>query len=174
MHPLVQLAKDSIHALFSKEKVTLPEGFEEHQGCFVTLNKNKELRGCIGFITTKKSLKETVQEAARAAAKNDPRFPSLEEEELKDITIEVSVLSIPKKVMSNDPTTRMEAFNPGETGLIMQRGWKSGLLLPQVFKKDTPAQEALEMTCWKAELPKDAWRKAETNMYTFTATIYEE
>lgn len=174
MHPLVALAKNTIHALFSEETVTLPEGYDDHQGCFVTINKEGELRGCIGFITTKKSLKETVKEAAIGAAMHDPRFPSLTEEELDMITVEVSVLSKPEKVMSDDPTTRMESFIPGETGLIIQKGWKSGVLLPQVFDKDTPAQEALEMTCWKAELPRDAWRHAGTSVYTFTATIHEE
>ncbi|MBD3209060.1 AmmeMemoRadiSam system protein A [Candidatus Woesearchaeota archaeon] len=173
-HPLIELARQTIEGLFSQKQATMPTGYDEPQGCFVTINKNNELRGCIGYVTTDKPLKETVVEAAKAAAKNDPRFPPLSKEELRDITIEVSVLSRPKKILSEDPAKRQQAFTPGETGLIVQRGWLSGLLLPQVFDENTTAQEALDMTCKKAGLLRNAWKEPSTSIYTFTATVHEE
>ena len=174
MHPLVKLAKDTIKSIFSKESVKEPEGYEERQGCFVTINEHGALRGCIGYVTSDKPLKETVREAAEAAALHDPRFPPLTEDELEEITIEVSVLTRPRKVASEDPLKRQEAFTAGRSGLIVQRGWKSGLLLPQVFDKETTAQEALSMTCEKAGLPRGAWKQPETSVYTFEATVHEE
>lgn len=174
MHPLVKLAKDTLRSLFAQEEPEMPEGYEDEQGCFVTLTKDGELRGCIGYVTNDKPLKRSVKDAAEAAARNDPRFPPVREEELEGITVEVSVLSKPRRVQTDEPVKRLQAFNPGETGLIIQRGWKSGLLLPQVFDEDTPAEEAMRMTCRKAGLPPDAWKQPETGVYTFTATIHKE
>jgi len=56
----------------------------------------------------------------------------------------------------------------------VRQGWRSGLLLPQVFDKHTTPEEALMMTCEKAGLPRNAWKDDETEVYTFTADIYEE
>jgi AmmeMemoRadiSam system protein A len=174
MHPLVSLAKETIHSIYSTQKIVIPQGFTEQQGCFVTITKQGKLRGCIGYITTDKPLVDTVQEAAKAAALHDPRFPPLEEEELAQITIEVSVLTRPQKIRSSSPSERAAAFNPGTTGLIVQRGWKSGLLLPQVFDENTTGIEALTMTSEKAGLPKNAWKEPETSVYVFSAIVYNE
>ncbi|MBN1275537.1 AmmeMemoRadiSam system protein A [Candidatus Woesearchaeota archaeon] len=173
-HPLVRLAKDAITSSLTGKAITLPEGYDEREGCFVTITKHGQLRGCIGYVTTDKPLKEAVREAARGAALHDPRFPPLREDELPDITVEVSVLSTPKHIATEDPGDKELSFIPGKTGLIVQRGWRSGLLLPQVFGKDATPQEALAMTCEKAGLPRDAWRHNETQVFTFTATVLGE
>lgn len=174
MHPLLALAKASIETAFSNTIPTMPEGFTDKQGCFVTLTKHDELRGCIGYITTDKPLKETIVDAARGAAFHDPRFPPITKEEFEECAIEVSILSRPTLVKEKDQLSRQQAFIPGTTGLIIQQGWRSGLLLPQVFDEETTAQEALEMTCRKAGLKKDAWKSTHTELYTFTVERIEE
>ena len=172
MHPLVTLANNTIKSIFTKTPVALPEGYDEPRGCFVTITKRGALRGCIGYVTTNKPLAQAVQELARAAAMDDPRFPPLQEQELGSISVEVSVLSKPALIKGEDAAAKRAAFIPGETGLIVQRGWASGLLLPQVFDEETRSEEALAMTCEKAGLPKSAWHDKETKVYTFTAKAY--
>jgi AmmeMemoRadiSam system protein A len=172
-HPLVVLAKDAIASAFTGKEPKVPPGFEEHQGCFVTLHLDGELRGCIGYITSDQPLSQTIPEAARSAAFHDPRFPPLSKEEFAKVTIEVSVLSRPVQT-GPDEEEKLEAFEPGVTGLIVRKAWASGLLLPQVFDAETTAAEALAMTCQKAGLPKNAWREKNADVYTFTAKILEE
>jgi len=174
---LLLVARNAIARLFDD---TLPllsldkEKFSEKNGCFVTIHKDDVLRGCIGYITTEEPLYKSLPELAVAAARNDPRFPPLTKEEFDaGIHIQVSVLSLPRRV-SKELREKQASFIGGETGLIVQRGWKSGVLLPQVFDKNTYPDEALAMTCEKAELPKDAWRDEETSVFTFTAEVFAE
>ena len=91
---IIKLAKDSIKSEFSKKRVKIPnlKEFKEKRGCFVTLNKDGELRGCIGFPYPTMTLGEAIQQAAKSAAFGDPRFPPLNEKELPSIRIEISVL----------------------------------------------------------------------------------
>lgn len=173
MHPSVKYAKDVIESIFSGAKVKAPAGLDERSGCFVTLHRHGDLRGCIGYITSEKPLHQTLHDAAVSAALHDPRFPALRRQELADIEVEVSVLSRPKAVQG-DARDRLAAFSPGKTGLIVQRGMASGLLLPQVFDQDTSAEEAFGMTCRKAGLPPHTWRDPATTVYTFTATVHKE
>lgn len=172
---ILSFARKSIESIFSKETPPTPMGpfWKQEVGCFVTLIKNDELRGCIGYITSKKPLAQTVFEAAQAACIHDPRFPPVKEQELKDIKIEVSLLSKPRKI-NNTVQEKMNSFIGGKTGLIIQKGWKSGVLLPQVFDENTPVEEALSMVCEKAEIPKNAWKEETTTLYTITANILQE
>ncbi|MFQ5752764.1 MAG: AmmeMemoRadiSam system protein A, partial [bacterium] len=101
---LLDFARKSIAAKLRGEK---PASFEQvsprlkaERGAFVTLTKNENLRGCIGFIKGFKPLYETIQEVAEAAAFRDPRFPPLQADELPEITIEISVISPLRKISS--------------------------------------------------------------------------
>ncbi len=177
---LTRVARSAIEEEFSTNKTldvelkyNHPELLEK-KGCFVTLTKNSDLRGCIGYITSDKPLIDTVKMAAKAAAFQDPRFPPLQEHELSNIRIEVSVLTTPKLLIANNEDDILRAFVPGETGIIIEKGFNSGLLLPQVFSKNTRAEEAFEMTCKKAGLNKDCWKDPETRIYLFRASIYNE
>ncbi len=138
-------------------------------GAFVTLRKRGSLRGCIGLIAASKPLLETVREMAEAAAFDDPRFPSLEAEELKDVDIEISVLS---------PFTRIEDprdVRVGEHGIMMRLGGRSGLLLPQVATEQGWDRETfLTQTCYKAGLPGDAWKSGAAHIEVFTAIVFGE
>src|SRR5262245_60805214 len=99
---------------------------KEKAGAFVTLEKHRELRGCIGHTTGDLPLVLTVQKMVVEAAVSDPRFPTVVFEECEDIEIEISVLSAFKRI--ND----ISEIKVGKHGLMISRGSRRGLLLPQV------------------------------------------
>jgi len=141
----------------------------EKRGAFVTLTKRSALRGCIGYIQPVAPLYKSVSDMAIAASTRDPRFPPVSQEELKDIHIEISVLS-PLKMITD--TNEIEV---GKHGLYMTRGNNAGLLLPQVATEHRwTREEFLRQTCIKAGLPTQAWKDNGTQIYTFTAQIFSE
>jgi uncharacterized protein len=140
----------------------------ESFGAFVTLRKRGRLRGCIGQIGAERSLVEVVAHCAKSAALEDPRFEPVRVEELREIEIELSVLS-PLEEIAPD---RIEA---GKHGLMVSLGVRRGLLLPQVAVEcHWTAGRFLEETCVKAGLERDAWRDAETKIHGFTAEVFAE
>lgn len=167
---LKRLARNVIEAsLFKKqtEDATIPDILKEKRGAFVTLKKKGELKGCIGYIKGVKPLYETVQEMAIQAAFHDPRFAPLEKDEWKDIDIEISVLS-PLKIISS-----IDEIEVGTHGLYIEKGFHSGLLLPQVATENNWDRETfLGYTCWKAGLPEDAWKQKDTRIYIFSADVF--
>ncbi|NOZ81046.1 MAG: AmmeMemoRadiSam system protein A [DPANN group archaeon] len=175
---LIRIARDAISSSFTHTPLTLDQylqdRFSERQGGFVTLTKQGNLRGCIGYTEPIFPLHETIRRAARAAAFDDTRFPPLTEEEFKSVKVEVSVLSVPEKVQG-PPSLYPKQFSIGTHGLIIKRGMFQGLLLPQVFTEyQASPEQALAMTCQKAGLPEDAWQQEETELYTFSAQIFTE
>ncbi len=169
---LLQLARNSIQVTIQKGRKlptieSLSPLLREKRGTFVTLWLEGELRGCIGFPYPVKPLAEAVQEAAISAALQDPRFPPVRAEELSHIEIEISVLSVPKPITP-------EQIKVGVHGLIISRGNRSGLLLPQVaIEYHWDVETFLEQTCVKAGLPQDAW-KEKVNLSGFEAQIFSE
>jgi AmmeMemoRadiSam system protein A len=104
---------------------------------------------------------------AEAAAFDDPRFPPVTKEELKDLSIEISVLTPFKQI------TDVSEIEVGKHGIYMERGFYSGLLLPQVATEYGWDRETfLEQTCRKAGLPPDAWKEKNTKIYIFSADIF--
>jgi AmmeMemoRadiSam system protein A len=145
------------------------EVLREKKGAFVTLKKNENLRGCIGYIEAKKPLYKTVAEMAMAAAFNDPRFPPLKPDELKDVNLEISVLSPLKEI---DDVKEIEV---GIHGLYITKGFHSGLLLPQVANEyNWDRLTFLEETCHKAGLHPDAWKDRGTKIYIFSADVFKD
>jgi AmmeMemoRadiSam system protein A len=139
----------------------------EQWGAFVTLNKRGRLRGCIGHIVGDKPLILTVADMARAAALDDPRFPSVGPGELDDIEFEISVLTPIRKIDD------IEEIVVGRDGIIISKGWNRGLLLPQVATEYAWDRITfLEHTCNKAGLPKDAWKDEDTTIEMFSAEVF--
>lgn len=175
---LIKLARDSISSAFSNKKIHIEKyenEFPEKQGVFVTLHKDKELRGCIGFPEPMFPLYKAIFKAARAAAFEDPRFPAVESEELKNIEIEISVLTVPKLIKVKTPEEYLQNISIGDDGLIIRETYFSGLLLPQVFTEwNCDAKKALEMTCEKAGLDRNAWQDLSNKIYKFQAQIFAE
>ena len=151
----------------------------EHCGVFVTISclrhGEKELRGCIGYPYPTSPLVEAVIDSAINAATEDPRFPSMSAEELGEVGFEVSVLTPPEPVQVDNPKEYLNKIKVGEDGLIIERGFFKGLLLPQVpVEWGWCEEEFLCQCCVKAGLPPDSWLTKGTKLYKFTGIIFEE
>jgi len=169
---LLGLARKSIVHYLSKGEVLEIEvdspRLKEKRGAFVTLHINGQLRGCIGYPLPYKALYRTIIEVAVAAATEDYRFIPLSEEELKDLFIEISVLTLPKKV------DRPEEIVVGKHGIIITKGFHKGLLLPQVpLEYDWDLETYLNHGCLKACLPPDEWKRG-VSLEVFEAQVFSE
>jgi AmmeMemoRadiSam system protein A len=139
----------------------------EPGAAFVTLKKKGRLRGCIGYTEAVAPLFKVVQECAVAAAAEDPRFPPVSAGELPSIDLEISVLTPLAPI-------RAEEVEVGRHGLMVSRGGRRGLLLPQVpVELGWDRETFLDQTCVKAGLPTDAWRRGAT-LQAFTAEVFGE
>jgi len=140
----------------------------ENRGAFVTLSRDGELRGCIGYPLPVKPLDETIIEMAVAAATQDPRFEPVSADELKDLKIEISVLGLPA------PAKDAAEVQVGCHGIIVSKGYHRGLLLPQVpVEQGWDRDTYLCHGCLKAGLPPDAWKKG-AKIEVFTAQVFSE
>ncbi len=141
---------------------------KEKRGVFVTLNKKGQLRGCIGYIEPIKPLYQAIMENAVNASTKDYRFPTVKESELKDIEIEISVLTIPKKIDS------LDEFVIGKHGIILQKGMNQAVYLPQVApEQGWNKEQTVSSLCRKAGLPPDAWKEGAT-FKVFEAIVFHE
>ncbi|NIM02793.1 AmmeMemoRadiSam system protein B [bacterium] len=143
---------------------------KEKRGVFVTLRKKGMLRGCIGYIMPLEELHKAVSQMAIQSSTGDPRFPPLRPEELAEVEIEISVLTVPERIKSVDE------IEMGKHGVIVKRGANQGVFLPQVATETGwSKEEFLNHLCYdKARLSADAWKDKETEIYTFSAQVFEE
>lgn len=140
---------------------------KEPGAAFVCIHKGPELRGCIGMIEARAPLCETVKRMAVEAAFGDPRFCALGSDELDDINIEISVLTPMQRI--GDPSE----IEIGKHGLLIRKGFNTGILLPQVAPEHNwDREEFLKWTCRKAGLPDRAWKNRETEVYVFSADVF--
>ncbi|MBO3802368.1 MAG: TIGR00296 family protein [Candidatus Brockarchaeota archaeon] len=180
---IVSLARKAITDYLEKGvQAPVPEGapfhLKEKCGVFVTLHsvrgKKRSLRGCIGFPEPVKPLLEAVIDAAISAAVRDPRFEPLNERELDEIEVEVSVLT-PPELIKAAPQEIARKIEIGRDGLIAEKGWNRGLLLPQVpVEEKWDVEEFLMYTCLKAGLEPDCWWDPRTKFYSFQAIVFGE
>ncbi len=149
----------------------------EKRGVFVTLETfpGRELRGCIGFPEPVRELDAAVREAALSAAFGDPRFPPLHKSELAAVTVEISVLTPPEPIDAEPRNELPKKIRVGKDGLIIQRGYSSGLLLPIVpVEWGWNAAEFLEHLCDKAGLERGSWKNEETRLFVFQSQVFRE
>lgn len=138
-------------------------------GAFVTLHEDGRLRGCIGQIVSENPLSVTISRMAAAAAFEDPRFSPLGKDEFERISIEISILSPLEKV------TDLEKIKTGRDGLLVRKGFHSGLLLPQVATEQNWDRETfINQTFYKAGLIPSAIKDSETEIFSFTAEVFRE
>lgn len=170
---LLRLARRSIEYAVRGKKMSSPETtsatLQQPCGAFVTLTEYDQLRGCIGYTEAVMPLADVVCEVAAKAALDDPRFPPVSEDELNHLDVEISVLSPMERVSD------LERIEVGKHGLLLEKGYFRGLLLPQVaveYKWDR--QAFLENVSRKAGLAPDAWKDQDTIIYTFTANVFSE
>ncbi|MHA1819390.1 MAG: TIGR00296 family protein [Promethearchaeota archaeon] len=199
---LIRFARDNIlYYLKHRKKMPIPEDlknkYSKPLGAFVTLNKiinpnqleelgssgrvsqhlETDLRGCIGITMPVYPLIRTISEVSISAAVDDPRFPAVTIEEMEKIVIEISILTEPVKIKVKNPEEYLEKIKIGRDGLMIQKGFRKGLLLPQVpveHGRNWDVKTFLEHLCMKAFLPKNAWMDKKTEIFAFQALVFEE
>jgi AmmeMemoRadiSam system protein A len=138
-------------------------------GAFVSLFNKRSLRGCVGICTPSSALREVVIEMTEAAATRDRRVKPVRADEIEQIHIDISVIS--SLTRSSVPLS----LEVGKHGLHVVCARKRGVLLPQVaVEYGWDIETFLQQTCLKAGLAKDAWRRPDTTVSSFTALIIEE
>jgi AmmeMemoRadiSam system protein B/AmmeMemoRadiSam system protein A len=136
---------------------------------FVTLRRHGELRGCVGTVEPQFSLWEAVRHFARSAAFEDTRFQPLEQAELKDIRVEISILSPPQRIKDAGEIV------PGRDGVIVRNGRHSGLFLPEVWESLPDKTSFLDTLCsQKAGLPPGCWKDPSVELRVFRSEAFSE
>jgi len=171
---LLALARKSVEYMIQKQEPYAPpppasETLNREYGAFTTLTEGGALRGCIGYTSPTKPLYITVRDTATLAALRDPRFAPVTAEELPKLAYEISVLSLLRRV------TDVEQIKVGRDGLIMKNGEYEGLLLPQVpVEQNWNRETFLEQTCRKAGMELNCWKDENTDIFSFTAVVFNE
>jgi len=171
---LLEIARKSVETMVNQHNLyeATDGGFpslDQERGAFVTLTKHGDLRGCIGYVAPVEPLYITVRDVAALAAVRDQRFRPVAPSELKDLEYEISVLSPLRRVLDTNE------IQVGRHGLVMKQGEREGLLLPQVpVEQGWDRETFLQQTCRKAGLPSDAWRDKDTDIFLFTAVVFNE
>ncbi len=169
-HKLLNVARNAIDACLSNsdplpETVDSPE-LNQTAGCFVTIYKDNQLRGCIGNFVSQQPLYLEVAQMAVAAATADPRFHAMDQSDIGNYSLDVSVLSPLNKI---EDITQIEV---GVHGIYLEKDSSRGVLLPQVASEQGWDQQTfLEQTCVKAGLTTDAWKSSRTTIYIFTTQV---
>lgn len=143
---------------------------KEKRGVFVTLHEGGRLRGCIGQIMPVDELYEAVSGMAIESATADPRFPPVVPEELEEIELEISVLTVPRRIGS------LEEMELGRDGVIIKKGMRQGVFLPQVATETGWSKEEFlsHLARDKAGLNPGDWKDKDTEIFTFQAEVFSE
>jgi len=169
MHALVFLAKKTVETFIKKGEIISPpedlpkEFLEKKAGTFVTIEKNGNLRGCIGtYLPTRENIAQEIIQNAIAAATEDYRFGPIQEKELSSLSYTVYILSEPELVRD------IKELDPQKYGIIVKTEIKTGLLLPDLEGVDTIEQQ-LSITCQKGGIDPT---QEKILIYRFTVTKY--
>ena len=176
---LVQMARSVVTEYITNNNKISEQNFKEkfsfNAGVFVTINDKSGLRGCIGFPLAVKKLSDALTDAAISASTDDPRFTSITKNELNDLVFEVTGLSGTEEITTSSPDEIINEIKIGRDGLIIEKDFQSGLLLPQVpVEYNWNVKDFLDHTCHKAGLPNDAWKDKTTKISKFQGVIFRE
>ena len=148
--------------------------FTAAKGCFVTLTKRGELRGCIGYILPQGPLYRAVVENARNAALRDPRFPAVRPGEVDQLEIEISVLTKPLPLFFSSPEELLHKLQPGVDGVVLQIGNRSATYLPQVWEQIPDKVDFLNNLAEKAGCESSAWRESGVSVFIYHVESFKE
>jgi AmmeMemoRadiSam system protein A len=177
---LLKSARLQIEAGLSEKSFEFPpfngqmKILKEKRGCFVTLHKNGNLRGCIGTIEPVYPLLEGVCKNALNAAFADPRFSPLSEDELKTVKIEISVLTVPRPLHFQDGNDLERQLTPGVHGVILSQGNTTATFLPQVWEQLPDKKLFLSHLCLKGNMSSDCWKDPRTSVKVYEAEYFSE
>lgn len=141
---------------------------------FVTLNKNGELRGCIGSLEPHQPLADDVRERAAQAALEDYRFPPVHPNELSDIEIEISRLTKPAALDYASADDLLLKLNTGLDGVILRDGSRRATFLPQVWQQIPEKAAFLSQLCAKMSAPRDLWRRKHLDVLIYRVEEFHE
>lgn len=142
--------------------------------CFVTLTQYGQLRGCIGALEPYQPLAEDVREHALAAAVDDYRFPNLRPEELDEIKIEISRLTVPVALNYADADDLLAKLRPGVDGVVLKDGRRRATFLPQVWDKVPDKEDFLGQLCQKMGVSRELWRRKKLDVLIYQVEEFHE
>lgn len=151
----------------------VPAELMEERATFVTLEIEGRLRGCIGMLEACRPLAQDVEENARSAAFQDPRFPPLSRKEFDRLEIHISVLSPPEEISFSSEADLLDQIHPGSDGLILQEGFSRGTFLPSVWDELPEKERFLSHLKLKAGLPETYWSDT-LQVFRYTAEYFGE
>jgi uncharacterized protein (TIGR00296 family) len=170
---MLELSTNTLRALLLKEDLPNKkyEGLMiEKAGVFVTLKRDGDLRGCVGYPDAIFPLWEAIRKSTISSAVMDSRFREVRKEELPELKVEITVLA-PKRTFQPDE----DKLEIGKHGLIIENPWTSGLLLPQVAVEESfSVEEFLDATCMKAGLPPGSWKEPDVILYFFEGLYFQD
>jgi AmmeMemoRadiSam system protein A len=177
---LLRIARQSMElAVRGKElppidKSTLTPCLKESGASFVTLTVHGDLRGCIGALEPYQPLADDVREHAIAAALEDPRFPPVQPKELNQIEVEVSRLTVPKRLAYKDADDLLAKLNPNVDGVILRDGYRRATFLPQVWEKIPDKEDFLTELCYKMGAAGNAWKQKHLEALIYQVEEFHE
>lgn len=177
---LLDLARRTVTGIVEERKLPglepegVPAELTEPRGCFVTLTKEGRLRGCIGTIYPQRPLYQAIIHAAASAAVADRRFPHVQPHELGQIEIEVSVLSLPRRLEFDSPEELLKKLRPGVDGVVLRVGGKESTYLPQVWEQLPEKEAFLSRLAEKAGLGASDWKSKDARILVYQVEAFHE
>jgi AmmeMemoRadiSam system protein A len=177
---LLKLARQAIESIVRGRSLppldqsTLTPALRADGASFVTLTKGGELRGCIGALEPNQSLVEDVREHAVAAALQDYRFPPVQADELREIKIEISRLTLPELLDYTTVDDLLAKLRPGVDGVILRDSFRRATFLPQVWEKVADKEEFLSHLCLKMGASPDLWRRMHLEVLVYQVEEFHE
>lgn len=177
---LLDLARKTLTSYVKEKKVPLlnekqlTKNLLNVQGCFVTFEKHGNLRGCTGDILPERELYKCVIGNSINSAVNDIRFNPVTEDELKDIEIEISILTVPKKLEYSSWQDLLDKLTPLKDGIVLVSNNSQATYLPQVWEQIPDKEDFLSYLCEKAKLTMDCWKNPDTEIFVYNAIVFGE
>jgi AmmeMemoRadiSam system protein A len=177
---LLRLARRSLTEVVTNDQLpevktnAFPQKFAEVKGCFVTLTERGRLRGCIGHIQPQKPLYKAVMDNSLNAAKRDPRFKPVRPDELDQVEIEISVLTVPEPLAFSSPEDLLAKLQPHRDGVVLQMDGRSATYLPQVWEEIPDKTRFLDTLAQKAGAAAGDWRAPGTQVFIYRVESFKE
>ena len=179
-HTLLKLARQALEAGVLGQRLpaldlnSLSSRLQAWGASFVTLTIHDSLRGCVGALEPYQPLAEDAREHAVAAALQDFRFPPVCPEELAEIKLEVSRLTVPVPLEYSSPEDLLTRLRPGIDGVVLRDGIRRATFLPQVWEKLTDPSDFLDHLCYKMGAAPDLWRKKHLDVLVYQVEEFQE
>lgn len=176
---LLKMSRDKLDSLYNGKQFDInnyqiSETMKKQEGCFVTLNIDGNLRGCIGYIMPRKELYKCVLDNTDNAALFDSRFTPVKKEEISKIKIEISVLSVPQKLSFSSSDELKSKLREGKDGVVLKNGNSESTYLPQVWEQLPDKENFLRSLCEKGGMDADCWKDKATEVSVYQASVFGE